>query len=233
MRICKKCNLKIKTDSDICPLCQNKLIGKKEDNIFPNIPNIYRKYFTLFKMLLLISIIISLICITIDLMINKYHFSIFVVLGFICLFIILKTAFNNKESLFKSILSQLIILSILSILWDYFTGFHYWSITYVIPILCIICSINLAILSIVLKDYLDEEMFYFICIALIGIIPLIFIIIGIPNKIPSFTSLNLNINKLIKQIKFNNIDIIEGILLGIPIIIKINGIIPIKAIQIK
>ena len=34
MRICKKCNLKIKTDSDICPLCQNKLICKKEENVF-------------------------------------------------------------------------------------------------------------------------------------------------------------------------------------------------------
>lgn len=193
MRICKKCNLKIKTDSDVCPLCQNKLIGKKEGNVFPFIPNIYKKYFTFFKILLFISFIISLICITIDLIINKYHFSVFVVLGFICLFIILKTAFNNKESLSKSILIQLIILIILSIIWDYFTGFHYWSITYVIPILCIICSINFLILSMILKNYFEEEMFYFICIVLIGIIPLIFIIIGIPNKIPSVISILLNL----------------------------------------
>lgn len=192
MRICKKCNLKFKTDLDICPLCQNKLIGKKEENVFPFIPNIYKKYSTFFKILLFISFIISLLCITIDLMIDKYHFSIFVVLGFICLFIILKTAFNNKDSLFKSILWQLVILSLLSLIWDYFTGFHLWSITYVIPILCIICSINLAILAIILKDYLDEEIFYFICIALIGVIPLIFIIIGVDNQIPSIISILLN-----------------------------------------
>ena len=192
MRICKKCNLKFKTDLDICPLCQNKLIGKKEDNVFPFIPNIYKKYSTFFKILLFISFIISLICITIDLMIDKYHFSIFVGLGFACLFIIWNTACTNKDSLCKSILSQLIILSVLSVIWDYFTGFHYWSITYVIPILCIICSINLAILSIILKDYLEEEIFYFICIALIGVIPFIFIIIGIPNRIPSIISILLN-----------------------------------------
>ena len=209
MRICKKCNLKFKTDLDICPLCQNKLIGKKEENVFPFIPNIYKKYFTFFKILLFISIIISLICITIDLMIDKYHFSIFVILGFICLFIILKTAFNNKDSLFKSILWQLVILSTLSVIWDYFTGFHYWSITYVIPILCIICSVNLAILSIILKNYLEEELFYFICIALIGVVPFIFIIIGIPNRIPSIISILLNLICFVSLLIFKFKDVKE------------------------
>ena len=209
MRICKKCNLKIKTDSDICPLCQNKLIGKKEENVFPIIPNIYKKYFTFFKILLFISFVTSLLCIAVDLMINKYHFSLFVILGFICLFIILKTAFNNKESIFKSILSQLIILSCLSILWDYFTGFHHWSITYVIPILCIICSINLAILSIVLKDYLEQEIFYFICAILIGIIPLLFIAIDIPNKIPSVISVLFNLICFITLLIFKFKDVKE------------------------
>lgn len=209
MRICKKCNLRIKTDSDICPLCQNKLIGKKEENVFPLVPNIYKKYFTFFKILLFISFIISLLCITVDLMINKYHFSLFVILGFICLFIILKTAFNNKESIFKSILSQLIILSCLSILWDYFTGFHHWSIIYVIPILCIICSINLAILSIVLKDYLEQEIFYFICAILIGIIPLLFIAIDIPNKIPSVISVLFNLICFITLLIFKFKDVKE------------------------
>lgn len=209
MRICKKCNLKIKTDSDICPLCQNKLIGKKEENVFPIIPNIYKKYFTFFKILLFISFVTSLLCIAVDLMINKYHFSLFVILGFVCLFIILKTAFNNKESIFKSILSQLIILSCLSILWDYFTGFHHWSFTYVIPILCIICSINLVILSIMLKDYLEQEIFYFICTILIGIIPLLFIVIGISNKIPSIISTLLNLICFITLLIFKFKDVKE------------------------
>ena len=209
MRICKKCNLKIRTNLDICPLCQNKLIGKKEENVFPFIPNIYIKYSIFFKILIFISFVISSICITIDLMIDKYHFSIFVLLGFICLFIILKTAFNNKDNLFKSILWQLIILSILSIIWDYLTGFHCWSITYVIPILCIICSINLAILSIVLKGYLEEEIFYFICIALIGIIPLIFIIMGISNQLPSIISILLNLICFVSLIIFRFKDVKE------------------------
>lgn len=209
MRICKKCNLKIKTDSDICPLCQNKLIGKKEENVFPIIPNIYKKYFTFFKILLFISFVTSLLCIAVDLMINKYHFSLFVILGFVCLFIILKTAFNNKESIFKSILSQLIILSCLSILWDYSTGFHHWSFTYVIPILCIICSINLAILSIMLKDHLEQEIFYFICTILIGIIPLLFIVIDISNKIPSVISVLFNLICFITLLIFKFKDVKE------------------------
>ena len=31
MKQCKKCHINVITDEKLCPLCQNKLIGKKED----------------------------------------------------------------------------------------------------------------------------------------------------------------------------------------------------------
>ncbi len=194
MKVCKKCKVKVKTDSDFCPLCQNKLTGKQEENVFPYIPTIYKKYFTFFRILLLVSIIISLTCIAIDLMINSYHFSIFVVMGFICLFVILKIALTKRDSVFKTILWQLVILALIAISWDYFTGWHSWSLSYVLPILCIVGSISISIMAIVLKDYLDEELFYFICIVLIGIIPLIFVFTDIVTiKVPSIISSFLNL----------------------------------------
>ena len=193
LKQCKKCRINVKTDEEICPICQNKLVGKSE-NVFPYVPTIKKKYSLFFKILLLVSIVASLICVAIDYMLNKYHFSVLVIFGFICLFIILKTTLTKRDSIFKTILWELVIFAILTISWDYFTGWHSWSLTYAIPILCMVGSVSMAILSIILHDYLDEELFYFICIALVGIIPLIFIFTNIiTNKLPSLICSFLNI----------------------------------------
>ena len=210
MKQCKKCHVKVKTDENICPLCQNKLVGKDEKNVFPYIPTIKKRFSIFFKVLLLVSIVVSLICIAIDYVLNKYHFSILVIFGFVCLFIILKTTLTKRDSIYKTILWQLVILAILLICWDYFTGWHSWSLTYAIPILSIVGSVSIAILSIVLHDYLDEELFYFICIALIGIIPLIFVFTDIiTNKLPSIICAFLNIICFLGLLIFKYKEVLE------------------------
>lgn len=210
MKQCKKCHVKVRTDEDVCPLCQNKLVGSSMENVFPYVPTIKKRFSLFFKILLLVSIVISLICVAIDYALNKYHFSLLVVFGFVCLFIILKTTMTKRDSIYKTILWQLVIFAILIISWDYFTGWHSWSLTYAVPILCIVGSVSIAILSIVLHDYLDEELFYFICIALIGIIPLIFVFTNIiTNKIPSVICAFLNIFCFIGLVIFKSREILE------------------------
>lgn len=194
MQTCKKCKVKIKSNDTICPLCQNILTGKKSENSFPYIPTIYKKYFTFFRILLLVSVIICSICVAIDILLPDFpNFSIFVVAGFACLIVVLIIALAKRNSVYKSILWQMIILGVIVVLWDYFTGWLGWSITYVIPILCIIGSVNMVIISIVMHSYLEEELIYFICIALIGLIPFIFIATNITtNTLPSIICILLN-----------------------------------------
>ena len=210
MKQCKKCHVKVNVTDDICPLCQNKLVGKSENNVFPYVPTIKKRFSLFFKILLLVSIIVSLICVAIDHALNKYHFSLLVIFGFVCLFIILKTTLTKRDSIYKTILWQLVIFAILIISWDYFTGWHGWSLTYAVPILCIVGSVSIAILSIVLHDYLDEELFYFICIALIGMIPLTFVFTNIiTNKIPSIICALLNIFCFLGLLIFKSKEILE------------------------
>lgn len=194
LKQCKKCHINVITNEKLCPLCQNKLVGNKDDNVFPYIPTNKKRYSLFFKILLLVSVIVSLICIAIDLMLNKYHFSILVVFSFVCLFVILKTTLTKRDSIYKTILWELIIFALIILGWDYFTGWNSWSITYAVPILCMVGSVSVAILSIILHNFLDEELFYFICIALLGIIPLFFVFTNIvTTKIPSLVCSFLNI----------------------------------------
>ena len=76
--------------------------------------------------------------------------------------------------------------------------------------MCIVGSVSIAILSIVLHDYLDEELFYFICIALIGMIPLIFVFTYIiTNKLPSIICALLNIFCFLGLLIFKSKEILE------------------------
>lgn len=209
MRICKKCNIKVKTSNNFCPLCQNKLIGKKEENDFPNIIPIYKRYLTFLKIILFITVTISLISIAIDLIINKYHFSIFVLIGSFCLLIFIKTTLTKRDSIYKTILWQLVVLGLISLLWDYLTGFNTWSITYVIPILCITSNIVISTLTIIFHDCLEDNLIYFICMIFIGLIPLIFVLMDISNKIPSIICIFFNLICFLTLLIFKYKDVKE------------------------
>ncbi|MEG2322257.1 MAG: DUF6320 domain-containing protein [Bacilli bacterium] len=204
MRVCDKCKVQVKTIFDKCPLCQNNLKGEIEEESYPFIPTIFKKYFTFFKILLFTSIVICLICIGLDIVLKlKFHFSIYVVGGFSCLLLVLKIALSKRENVCKSILWQVVIISILAFLWDYFNGFLGWSVTYVIPILCAIGSVNMVILGVILKNYFDEYLIYFINIALVGLVPIIFILTGIvTNNIASVICIILNLISFLSMIIF-------------------------------
>lgn len=42
----------------------------------------------------------------------------------------------------KSILYQVVVVCVLTTLWDYWTGWHGWSIDYVIPITCVVAMLG-------------------------------------------------------------------------------------------
>lgn len=193
MAYCSKCKVHIESNHKLCPLCQNKLEGTGEE-VYPFVPTPMKRYSTFFKILLICSVLISLLMIFLDIIIpTKHHFSIYVIAGLLCLFIFLKISLTRRENLPRSILFQVISLGIIVTLWDYFTGFRGWSITYVIPIVCIVGSIDMLILAKVMKLYIDEQLIYFLDIFLLGLVPTIFLITNIVDtNIPSLICIFLN-----------------------------------------
>lgn len=192
--MCKKCNVEILSNHTYCPLCQNPIKGIGKE-IFPYVPTIQKRYHLFFKILLLCSISISLLSIFLDIIIpTKIHFSIYIVAGLLCLNIILKISLTKRENIPRSILRQVVVISILTWLWDYFTGWHGFSISYVIPILCMVGSLDMIILAKVMKLYMDEQLIYFIDIVILGLVPSIFLLLNLVNpRLPSLICIFLNI----------------------------------------
>ena len=78
MKRCNKCKINFNTRDNICPLCQNNLIGTNDEDIFPE--NINLKTNTLIlKSLLFISLSTTIISIFIELYVSSsLHYTLFI-----------------------------------------------------------------------------------------------------------------------------------------------------------
>lgn len=210
MKYCNKCKIETDYSENVCPLCQGVITGSSE-SVFPFIPDPYKENKLFFKILMLVCILVSLISIFLDIIIpTKANFSIFVVSGVVCFLLILKIGLAKRYNISKTILWQVIIISFLSFLWDYFNGFYKWSITYVIPIVCVIGSLNIIFLLKIFKKYIEDYLIYFIIVALLGFVPILFLVFDlVTTDIPSLICIFISAILFILMIVFKKNDIID------------------------
>jgi hypothetical protein len=83
----------------------------------------------------------------------------------------------------KNIFSQVIVISIMVLLWDFFTGFHKWSLNFVVPILWSSSMVALAVLSKVRKLQIEDYLVYLSIISIISIFSLLLIIFKVVTTV--------------------------------------------------
>lgn len=197
MKHCESCKVDVLGTHTICPLCQNPLSGENHTNIsiFPIVPTLYKKYQFLFKRLLIFTIFISFLVLFINYATTPhYWWSIFVILGFISIWISALTAIMQRNNVVRTIYYQVLLLSVLIVLWDWITGFHKWSFVYVLPTLYISAMITIALTAKFLKIEVEDSIFYLCIVSVLGIIPTLFILLQIvENKYPSLACIGISI----------------------------------------
>ena len=154
MKKCYKCNVSINSSALKCPLCNSKLEDdNKDESVFPIIPNVYIRHKFYLKFLLFISILGCLLCTIINYFISdKISWSCFVVAGIVSFWVTLIVGIKQRNNFIRLLFAEAILILIASVIWDYFTGWHYWSITYVLPFLCISYITTLFFLRIFSKN---------------------------------------------------------------------------------
>ena len=183
MKYCAKCKTSVTGNPSCCPLCQGALREEGEPDvrgdIFPWIPDTLHKHSLFFRILVLVSVAAAVICVAINLILPKHGWwSLFVLAGLACAWIGLAVAFRNRHNVPKSMLYQVVVVSVLTALWDYCTGWHGWSIDYVIPIGCVVAMTILAITARVFKLNFGSFIVYITIAALFGIVPVVFYLLG-------------------------------------------------------
>jgi len=181
MKYCNNCKVNIVGNRKNCPLCQELLTGDKcSDEIFPQISFIYKEHGLFFKIMLLASIIIASVSVAMNILFPlRGAWSLFILGGLGSVWAGMITAINKRNNIPKNIVYQVMIISLIVIIWDFITGWKGWSISYVVPLVCFFAMISMAIISKVRKLYIEDYILYIIIDGLFGIIPIIFIVAGI------------------------------------------------------
>ena len=184
MKICEKCGVSVLGGFEKCPLCQNTLTGEdqneSEAEIFPFVPFAIHKHNLLFRLLQLCSAALVIFSFTVNWMFPQSGFwSLFVIAGVVCAWVGLAVAIRKRNNMLKNLSYQVTIVSILSVLWDIFTGWHGWSVDFVIPIAFVTAMSVTAILSRILKMPTEKYIIYSFLLMIYGILPAVSVLTGL------------------------------------------------------
>jgi hypothetical protein len=193
MKTCEKCAVSVTGGFVKCPLCQNTLTGQREGEdrkeggenrsgaeTFPFIPLARQEHSLLFRALQLCSVAVVIAALTINGMLPRSGFwSLFVVAGVACVWLSLAIAIRKRHNILKNVSYQVTVIGILSVLWDVFTGWHGWSVDFVIPIAFMSAMLATAILARILTLQAGSYIIYLFLLILYGIVPAFFVLSGL------------------------------------------------------
>lgn len=205
MNKCNKCNVYINTKTSKCPLCGCNINSSKGENVFPHINYLDKKYHLMKKILLFLSLCGIFVSLYINYSItHTLSWSYFVVLGIITFWITLIISLNSRKNLIKMLFLEMIILIILSLIWDYSTGFKLWSINYLLPFIIVLYLTLIFIIKLFIKRLESEFVFYASVSSLIGLIPGLLVLLDkLHVYFPSYICSILSIVMLIYLFVFN------------------------------
>ncbi len=180
MQYCEKCKVQIKGNNKVCPLCGGIVLenGLCEEE-FPQIPTISQEFHLFIRIMILVSISAVIISFSINAIFTKEsRWSLLVAAAILCMWISMFFILRKKNNILKTIIWQVVIVSILSVLWDFSMGWIGWSIDYVIPCVYVAALIVMAISSKMLKIGVRELIIYLFVDGIFGFMPCIFIAFG-------------------------------------------------------
>lgn len=208
MNYCEKCRVHVEGNRAACPLCQGGLsrYDGNDRESFPYIPNMLHGSGLFFRILMLISVIGTAVCVLVNLMVPQYGWwSAFVLLGLVCLWVSIAVAVKKRRNIAKNLLYQVVVVSVLCLLWDWLTGWHGWALDYVIPITCGAALLVLFVVTKVMKRYIEDHVVYLLLGALFGIVPIIFLLTGTIRVIlPSLICIAVSVTFTAVLILFEN-----------------------------
>lgn len=178
MLYCEKCKVYVSGQKTVCPLCQNELSGafSPEEEIFPKLKKPKYSGHFLMRLITFIAIAAAVIVTSVDIMLpGDVRWSLFADAGIFCAWLCIIVGIAKRHNVIKKITFELLIVTLLSVLWDIYTGWHGWSLDYVLPCCCVAAIIATAVLSLIFKPQAREALFHLVLNGLYGIIPLFFL----------------------------------------------------------
>lgn len=180
MQYCNHCQVHLRGEKEKCPLCGNTPLtnnkASEKEEICPEIPPAYEGHLAI-RIMVFISVATVVASFAIYMIFPaNINWPIFVVFGLLSMWLSLIVVVQKRHNIPKSIMWQVTIVSLLSIFWDWQTGWRGWALDYVVPIVYVaaifVMYVTAKIMNLSVRDYI----IYALLDGLFGVIPIVFIL---------------------------------------------------------
>lgn len=179
---CAGCKIDITGAPERCPLCGGPLTGTPdpEGGLFVPLPDRRLERDLIFRLITMTAAAAIIISLAVDYLLDgRFHWSLFVCGGSVCGWVFSVIGWTKRHELAKNIFYQTTLVSVAGILWDWSTGWHGWSVDFIIPCACVAAIVALGVLVVALQLESSDYMIYLVTVALYGFVPLVFLFTGI------------------------------------------------------
>ena len=162
--------------------------------LYPKVRNVKNGNIAI-KIMAIISVLISLICIIINLCTGvKYLWSLIVIVGIIYSWATVIYSLHRNINIASNVMIQTIAISILTLSIDYILGYSGWAINIAIPIIIMVANVTILVLTMVSIHRYYKYAIYQLIIFILSMIPLVICIFfrGIITR-PIFTIISSSI----------------------------------------
>lgn len=182
MNKCKRCNVRIVDDTEICPLCGNVVTreGMEQCNVYPDIRYKMKLLKRLVAIFIYVLIVTEVVLCLIDYY-SDYRIRWSVVTGVCILYTIftLLYSFNQKNSHIRKIFMQFAAALVFMLLLDGVTGAAGWSAEYGMPCAILLLDGILVVCMLIHFDYWQSYLLVQLFAVLVSLVLLILYLTGI------------------------------------------------------
>lgn len=178
MRRCPGCLVDVEGRWERCPLCQGGLSGSATPSPLPTVPLRFSRR-KVIRVLFLSSFVVIAFSFLIQLAFIRDASGIgvlrYIWLGIMTMWLVALMAIRQHRNVAKGTVYLIIVVGLLCAYWDYLTGWHGWSTTFVIPIMCAASIIALQVAVAVMHIEVGEHIIYTGLTVLLGLVPIVFL----------------------------------------------------------
>ena len=117
---------------------------------------------------------VAVICGMINIMTaGTLNWSWFAGAGCVCAWLVVMVAYSKRRNILKNEIWQLLLISVIAMLWDRFTGWRGWSVDFILPFGVLSVQFSVPVIARVNRLKREEYLFYLVQACIAGLIPMI------------------------------------------------------------
>jgi hypothetical protein len=189
MRRCPECAVDIDGAWTRCPLCAAALEGEATPAPWPAVPLRFSRRRVL-RALFLTSFAAIVVSFLAQLPFGRDLEGIGALrsawLGVSAMWLVVLMAVRQRRNIARGTVYLVVVVGLVCVYWDYLTGWHGWSLSYAVPIVCASSIVGLLITVRVMRIEVGEYILYSGLTVVLGLAPLVFLLLGwVTTPLPS------------------------------------------------